>query len=73
MKTGDVVLVRFFGDSVGARVVIQVEENNVIICNREEWNNAMNEKRTAEGIRVRIDDLVDRGSISTDINSFAQV
>jgi hypothetical protein len=72
MKTGDVVNVKLFGGLVESRVVVQVEQNTVVICNQEEWRKATNEKRMAEGIRLGIDDLEVSPDISTDRTRFAQ-
>ena len=72
MKTGDVVRVRFFGGLVEKRIVVQVEDNTVIICNVPEWESATKEKRMPDGIRVQIYDLEECYEISTDIHTFAQ-
>jgi hypothetical protein len=57
MKIGDVVRVRFFGNLVEPRRIVQVEENTIVICDSVEWENAAKGNRIPEGIRVPIDDL----------------
>jgi hypothetical protein len=57
MKTGDVVSVEFFGGLVEPRIIVEVEENTAVICDKQEWEAATNEKRRPEGIRVPIVDL----------------
>lgn len=59
MKKGSVVTARLFGGKKAPRVVVEVEENTVIVCNQAEWDTAKLERREPEGIRLPISDLED--------------
>ena len=58
IEVGQEVTLQAYGDTIIHRVVVAVENMNIFVCKREEWEAALVEKREPSCIGFKMADLV---------------